>query len=307
VVSHKVQPDLPNSGRSLSGTDGPVHGDTFRDVDADEIPLPGGDVTEGVVRVGSTVRRPMGEHSPVVHGVLRHLEAVEFDGSPRLLGIDDRGREVLTFVEGEVAGRPWPAWVADESRALSVARLVRRLDDALVPLGIPEGYEDSARQDGSPAPVGPTPSFLGHRDVTPENVVFRAGQAHALIDFDFVRPSSRVDEVVSLLTWWAGWMAPQDRNSVLRPIDPADRGRRLVDAYGLTMEDREWVVPVAISTAQRAWFSMRDRAERLGGGWRRMWSEGVGDRIQRREQWLREQGAQLGSGPTDKRQANYLD
>jgi hypothetical protein len=32
---------------------------------------------------------------------------------------------------------------------------------------------------------------------------------------------------------------------------------------------------------------MRAAAEQLGGGWARMWSEGVGDAIARREQWLR--------------------
>ena len=241
----------------------------------------------------------MGEHSKVVHVVLRHLEAVEFGGSPRLLGIDDQGREILTFIEGEVAGRPWPAWVADESRAVSVAQLLRRLDDALMPLGAPEGMDREARPDGSPQRVGPTPYFVGHRDVTPENVVFRAGQAHSFIDFDLAGPSTRIDEVVNLLMWWAGWMAPQDRDEALRSIDPAARASTLVDAYGLTPDEREWVVPGAISSAQRAWFSMRDRAERLGGGWRRMWSEGVGDRIQRREHWLREHKAQLGSALVD--------
>ncbi|TMR23805.1 aminoglycoside phosphotransferase family protein, partial [Actinomadura geliboluensis] len=29
-----------------------------------EVPLFGGDVSEGVVRVGETVRRPLGAHSP---------------------------------------------------------------------------------------------------------------------------------------------------------------------------------------------------------------------------------------------------
>ncbi|MBN8880879.1 MAG: aminoglycoside phosphotransferase family protein, partial [Salana multivorans] len=75
-----------------------------------EIPLPGGDVTDGVVRVGDTVRRPIGDHSALVHRVLRHLEDAGFAGAPRLLGVDDRQREILTFVDGEVAGRPWPAW-----------------------------------------------------------------------------------------------------------------------------------------------------------------------------------------------------
>ncbi|MFG1755530.1 hypothetical protein [Streptosporangium sandarakinum] len=49
-----------------------------------EIPLVGGDVTEGVVRVGDTVRRPVGPNAPLVHALLRHLE----EGAPRFLGID---------------------------------------------------------------------------------------------------------------------------------------------------------------------------------------------------------------------------
>ncbi|MFF1916255.1 hypothetical protein ACFVYE_32640 [Streptomyces sp. NPDC058239] len=38
-----------------------------------EIPLTGGRITKGVVRVGDTVRRPVGPHSPFVHRLLRHL------------------------------------------------------------------------------------------------------------------------------------------------------------------------------------------------------------------------------------------
>ena len=67
-----------------------------------EVPLAGGDVTAGVVRVGETVRRPTGPHSPLVHAMLEHLERVGFAGAPRYLGQDDRGREMLTYIEGDV-------------------------------------------------------------------------------------------------------------------------------------------------------------------------------------------------------------
>ncbi|TMR09056.1 aminoglycoside phosphotransferase family protein, partial [Nonomuraea turkmeniaca] len=104
-----------------------------------EVPLAGGDVTEGVVRVGDTVRRPVGSNAPLVHALLRHLERIRFPGAPRLLGIDASGREVLTYVTGEVAGRPRPAWLADEARLASVGRLVRAYDDAATSFVLPEG------------------------------------------------------------------------------------------------------------------------------------------------------------------------
>jgi hypothetical protein len=32
---------------------------------------------------------------------------------------------------------------------------------------------------------------------------------------------------------------------------------------------------------------MKAHAEQIGGGWARMWSEGVGDQILRRRDWMR--------------------
>jgi hypothetical protein len=62
--------------------------------------LPGGTVTPVVSwRHGP---RATGPWTHRVHQLLRHLEAAGFDGAPRLLGIDEHGREVLAFIEREV-------------------------------------------------------------------------------------------------------------------------------------------------------------------------------------------------------------
>ena len=113
------------------------------------------------------------------------------------------------------------------------------------------------------------------------------------IDFDLARPTSRAVTVANLLLWWAGWQHPADRDPVFADVDVAERGRELVDAYGLDRAAREWVPRVSLSIAERSWFSMKDRAERLGGGWQRMWDDGVGDAIHRREEWLRDQQGSL--------------
>ena len=249
------------------------------------MPLLGGDVTEGVVRVGGTVRRPLGPHSSLVHAVLQHLEAVGFDGAPRLLGIDSRGREVLTFVEGEVAGRPVPAWFADDDRAASVAHLLRAYDDAVSTMAMPD-LRPQVDPPGTPAAAAGPPTLVGHVDVTPENVVFRDGRAAALIDFDLARPATRGEEVGNLLLWWAPLQPPGDRPEAVRRTDVLARAALLVDAYGLDDADRTRVVALQLNQAERSWHLMRWRAQHLGGGWRRMWDEGVGDRIRRRRAWL---------------------
>lgn len=67
-----------------------------------EQPLAGGWMTRGLVRIGGTIRRPLHDRSAYVQAVLLHLEAVGFEGAPRFLGVDDEGREILTYIEGDV-------------------------------------------------------------------------------------------------------------------------------------------------------------------------------------------------------------
>jgi hypothetical protein len=264
--------------------------------DQPEIPLAGGDVTEGVVRVGDTVRRPLGPHSPLVHALLTHLESVGFEGAPRFLGIDGSGREVLSYIDGEVAGRPRPPWIADESRMASVGRLVRAYDDAAASfVPPPEVLPDTKPAEPPGIPPAPTypPELIGHVDITPENVIFRDGQAYALIDFDLAKPATRADEMFNAMLWWVPLSDPRDADPLLREVDVPRRSRILADAYGLSGTDRERIMELGMLSTRRAWYLMKHRAESQGGGWQRMWDEGVGDVIKRREAWLDRTAATL--------------
>jgi hypothetical protein len=266
------------------------------DAGQDEMPLAGGDVTEGVVRVGDTVRRAVGPHSPLVHALLAHLESAGFEGAPRFLGIDSSGREVLSYIDGEVAGRPRPPWIADETRLASVGRLVRGYDDAaasfIPPPGALPGVMVAEPPGIPPAPAYP-PELIGHLDFTPENVVFRNGRAYALIDFDLAKPATRAEEMFNAMLWWAPLSDPRDVDPLLRQVDVARRSRILADAYGLSGTDRERITEVALLRTRRSWYLMKQRAETQGGGWQRMWDEGVGEVIKRREAWLDRHAATL--------------
>ena len=67
-----------------------------------EVLLPGGFTNAGrVIRIGDTVRRPWRPTTPATKALLEHLERVGFDGAPRFLGADDRGREILSFIPGK--------------------------------------------------------------------------------------------------------------------------------------------------------------------------------------------------------------
>lgn len=259
--------------------------------------LPRGDVTEAVVRVGSTVRRPVQPQSAAVADYLQHLEAVGFIAAPRFLGRDRAGRDVLDFLVGDVAGDPPEPWAADDELLVSVGRLLRALHDASQGYAADRGFAapPGSRWFSWPPPRGaemaadeaePPPELVAHNDVTPQNVVVRDGRAVALIDFDMAGPTTRLEDVVNTATHWVPLRAPIDVwPGWSRTRQPA-RLRLLADAYGLTATQRESLVDVAVSRADRMWLSMRAAAEHYGGGWARMWDQGVGDLIRRRRAWL---------------------
>ena len=93
-------------------------------------PLVGDGVTPGIVRIGDTVRRPVRPFTATVQAYLAHLHGAGFTAAPVPLGIDDQGREVLSFVPGDVPREPLPPGTAGEDVLAALARLVRRLHDA---------------------------------------------------------------------------------------------------------------------------------------------------------------------------------
>jgi aminoglycoside phosphotransferase (APT) family kinase protein len=139
-----------------------------------EIPLVGGQQTPDIVRIGDTVRRPMGPNAPFVHELLRYLEAVGFDRAPRLLGIDERGREVLSFVEGEVY-HDHDEYRPSEIRLARVAALIRQFHEATAGSALAADAE-----------------IVAHNELGPHNTVFAGDEPVAFIDWDDAAPGTRL-------------------------------------------------------------------------------------------------------------------
>lgn len=241
-----------------------------------EIPLQGGDVTDGVVRVGDTVRRPVKPSTPAVHALLRHLESAGFQHAPRVAGFDEAGREIITYVPG-MSGLT--AANSGDEALTNLARLLREYHDATV--GFPldnQGWEGGSNDDAPP-------EVIGHCDLTPDNAIFRGETPVALIDFDLARPTTRLFDIVTTLRHWAPIADPIDRPPLQRRADVGARLRLFCDAYGLPPRDRRRLIPLARIRFDRSYTVMRRRAA-TGGNWARMWESGAGRRIRRAAAWL---------------------
>ncbi len=162
------------------------------------------------VRVGDTMRRPPHHRSAYVDAVLRELADAGFAGAPRPLGYDDQGRQILTFVVGEVPGGEGPYRLSD-TRIRSAAVLIRAFHDAT-----------------AASPLRADQEVVCHGDLGPHNTVFRGEQAVALIDFeDDVGPGRRLDDFAQAVWGFADLTSPD-----VAVAEQARKTRLMCDAYG---------------------------------------------------------------------------
>jgi hypothetical protein len=175
--------------------------------------LPGGYINE-VVRVGDTVRRSTDTDRGGVHELLRFLEEADYP-APRFRGLDEQGRETLTFVEGHVPHGNQHINAVTEHRGLAaVAGLVRELHDLTAGSCLAGDAE-----------------VVCHNDLSPKNTVYNTDAGWwrpvAFIDWDLAGPGRRIHDVAQVC-WQYLSLGPSWDD------DPARAGRllRLVcDAY----------------------------------------------------------------------------
>ena len=157
------------------------------------------------------MRRPVRGNGTFVHALLRHLEAVGFDGAPRFRGLDEDGREILAYIDGDPGATSTVERAIGDAQLVLAARLLRRFHDATAGTRLAGGHEVAC-----------------HRDWTPANTVFVAGSPIALIDFEWALPGRRIEDIgygaFHLLDLgYPQHTAPEQRRRV----------RLLADAYGL--------------------------------------------------------------------------
>jgi len=248
--------------------------------------LTGDGVTQGIVRIGSTVRRPLRPFSLTVQAYLAHLRDAGFTGAPLPLGIDEQGREVLSFVPGDVPRNPLPPETAGDDVLIALARLIRELHEASAGWVPPP----DAVWGGTPANPGgqvtDRAELVSHRDYYPGNVVFRDGLPVALIDFDLAMPTTRLYDIANALWYWAPLRDPRDRAPAFADADIPHRVAVFADAYGMTARQRAELAPFAVNMARRYHQDSRASAE-LDPVFRKLWEDGAKDELPRAEAWLR--------------------
>lgn len=185
---------------------------------------------EGAALVDGTVRRPVRAWSYTVHDLLRHLERRGFSGAPRVLGVDERGREVLTYLQGETAGNsePWPAWTHSDQALEDVGRWLRDYHLAVADYVPPN---DAVWREGQRWQPG---LIIGHGDPAPYNAVWTSNGLVGLIDWDNAGPVRPEEDLAWAAFSWTPLHAPEvvTREGFTSFSERRERLERFLSAYG---------------------------------------------------------------------------
>lgn len=153
--------------------------------------LSGGNVSQ-VYRVEDTVRREIKPESERIHKLLKHLEEEGFSNAPRFMGIDEKGREVLSYLNGEAGNYPLKSYMWLDEVLIDIAKMLRGYHDAVSDFPFEEEW---APLDDTPGPY----ELICHNDFAIYNIIFHNKQVAGIIDFDVAAPGPRVWDVAYAL------------------------------------------------------------------------------------------------------------
>lgn len=213
----------------------------------EEVPLVGGNVNQ-VVRVGQTVRRPVGAWSTTVHDLLLYLERQGFEGAPHFKGLDEQGREILSYIEGEVGHYPLQPYMWHDETLVRVAAFLRRFHDLTANYKPPAQaqwqmiYPDSNRHE-----------VICHNDFAPYNLIFRDERPYALFDFDMAGPGPRLWDMAYVVYRFVplSWAEEVKESGLLNLAAQRHRLSLFCEAYGLAPSERTKLIPMVVERLEQ--------------------------------------------------------
>lgn len=194
--------------------------------------LTGGNVNNEVVKIGDTVRRTCSLASPAIHRLLNHLDASNFDHAPSFLGVDEKGREILSYKEGECTIKP-NYWL-EEPYLISAATLLKQFHDATATfVAEPDDKWAFTYPDVSKHEV------ICHNDFAPYNLISNHNKFTSVIDFDLAGPGPRMRDIAYAAYWLVPLSVRNDDMQDAALEDARDGSRRLrlfCSSYGINAD-----------------------------------------------------------------------
>jgi hypothetical protein len=248
--------------------------------------LLGGLETGRVVKLGETVRRAAGPWTPTLQALLGHLQFKGFP-APRPLGVDEQGREVVSFLPGRASNWPWPEALLEVPGARQMGAFLKRYHQAVAGFAPPS---PNLWRHG-PQAVGAGELVL-HGDFGPHNLIWSQTSVIGVIDFELARPGDPMQDV-GFAVIRAAQLRPDEMTRPAGFAAPPDRRARLeafAEGYGASP-------PALVAAALAAQKAEVARIVRLGGRGLEPWAtflrRGLDARARLELDWLQANASAL--------------
>jgi Ser/Thr protein kinase RdoA (MazF antagonist) len=156
---------------------------------------------------------------------------------PQPFGLDDQGRELLSFIPGTVANYPLPSWVWSDAILEEASTLLRRMHDATQDVRFDGGVWQSA--------IHEPQQVICHNDFAPYNMVFDQGHLVGVIDFDTASPGPRVWDLAYLAYRLVPFVEDSGDDAPVSEVRMA-RLVAAIRAYGMDFELEEVLKVMAL-------------------------------------------------------------
>ncbi|WP_335872840.1 aminoglycoside phosphotransferase family protein [Bacillus sp. 2205SS5-2] len=153
--------------------------------------LTGGNVSS-VYRFGDTVRRELKPDSTKIHKLLEHLESKDFRYAPKFLGIDEKNREKLSFIQGEAGNYPLKKYMWSNEVLKEIAKMLRLYHEAVSDFPLSDDWKP---MDNTPNKI----EVVCHNDFAIYNIIFNHERPVGIIDFDIAGPGPRLWDIAYAL------------------------------------------------------------------------------------------------------------
>jgi thiamine kinase-like enzyme len=250
--------------------------------------LTGGNVS-AVYRLEDTVRRELKPESQKIHKLLKHLKTKGFSHAPAFLGIDEKGREILSYIEGEAGNYPLKEYMWADEALKEIANMLRLYHDAVSDFPLDESWQPI---DNTPEPY----EVLCHNDFAIYNIIFNHKKPVGIIDFDVAGPGPRLYDIAYTLYTCVPlsrhYHSEAGEEVSYQSDKDAERIKRRVqlffEAYGMDFE--EDIVGMVLLRLEGICKTIKRKAEEGDAAFQKMLDEGHVEHYEKDIAFVREHG-----------------
>jgi len=210
-----------------------------------------------IFRISDRVIRPSAAWTPYVHDFLSFLIEEGITYVPQPYGINEKGEESLSYVQGEVYNYPLPEFMLQDKMLISSARLLRSYHDA----GARYIDKLTNKEEWMLGTIDPI-EVMCHGDFAPYNVTIIDGKAFGIIDFDTLHPGPRMWDIAYAVYRWVPFTNPSNPDCDSSLEEQIRKAKLFLDTYGIKIEEREFLPRMMVDRLTNLVNYMKNQAEK---------------------------------------------